>query len=242
VAALFKLPFGLAGVPLLWAAWVAGPRDWNGTVRRWSGLAVGLAACFAGTALYFAAAGAFDAFYSAYILAAFAHAAHYRTTLQLACVMDMMPKPVRYPLYGTILLALAGLFVPARSTRAVAQRRAEMLMLAWLVLGIVVFVMHGGFTDYFFLPLIAPVVVLAGGLFGHLWKEGWSWQRWVGVAGLAVLLVIPAAKFGQHAAFALRALQGQRSEPFMHELSECCGPTPRRRIASSCGARSVKFI
>jgi 4-amino-4-deoxy-L-arabinose transferase-like glycosyltransferase len=233
VAALFKLPFGLAGAPLLWAAWVAGPRDWSGIVRRWSGLAVGLAACFAGTALYFAATGAWDAFYSAYILAAFAHAEHYRSALQLACAMEMMPKPVRYPLYGTVLLAVAGLFVPARSTRAVGQRRAEMLLLAWLVVGIVVFVMHGGFTDYFFLPLIAPGAVLLGGLFGHLWrKEGWSWQRWVAVGGLAVLLVIPATKFGQHAAYARRFLQGYRPEPFMHELSEMlrANTTPEDRI------------
>jgi 4-amino-4-deoxy-L-arabinose transferase-like glycosyltransferase len=222
VAALFKLPFGLAGVPLLWAAWAAGPKDWKPIIVRWSGLAVGLAACFAGTALYFAAAGAFDTFYSAYILAAFAHAEHYRSTLQLSCALEMFPKPVRFPLYGVTLLSVAGLFVPARSSRATGQRRAEMLVLMWLVVGIVVFVLHGGFTDYFFLPLIAPAVVLFSGLISHLWnaKAGWATPRWVAVAALAGLLVIPAAKFAGHAAFAWRTFRGQPAEPFMHELSQ----------------------
>ncbi len=222
VAALFKLPFGLAGVPMLWAAWSVSPGNRGALVRRWAGLGGGLVACFAPVALYFAAKGAFEAFYSAYVFAAAAHTERHREFLALPCFIENANKPVRYPLYAVALLGLLSLFVPGRGGKAAAQRRAEFLLLGWLGVVVAVFLMHGAYADYHFLPAMAPVVILAGGLVQHLFLAGEGGRvrkLAVGVA-IAALLVIPAEKFRQHAKFAYGALTRPSPPPFMHELSE----------------------
>lgn len=221
VTALFKLPFGLAGIPMLWAAWSSSPGDWGAILRRWAGLAAGLVACFAPVAIYFAAKGGFAAFYSAYVLAAASHTERHREFLALPCFIENANKPVRYPLYAVGLLGLVSLFVPRRSDKPQALRRAELLLVAWLAVVLAVFLMHGAYADYHFLPAIPPVVILAGGLLANLLSiEAGRARRLVVAVTTLALLVIPAEKFRQHAQFTYGALTQPSPPPFMHELSE----------------------
>jgi 4-amino-4-deoxy-L-arabinose transferase-like glycosyltransferase len=219
VAALFKLPFGLAGVPMLWAAWRCSPQGGKAVLRRWGWLAAGLAACFVPVALYFLWKEAFGAFYSAYVLAAFSHTDRHREFLALPCFLENANKPVRYPLYAIALLGLVGAFAGKRD-KPEGQRRAEILLLAWLGVAVVVFLMHGAYADYHFLPALAPVVVLAGGALAR-WVQGAGWpvRKLAMVAAMGLLFVIPAEKFRQHLKFTYGTLAGPRPPPFMHKLS-----------------------
>jgi hypothetical protein len=159
------------------------------------------------------------------VLAALSHTERHREFLALPCFIYNTNKPVRYPLYALGLLAVAGLFIPRRSEKPSPQRRAEILMLAWLAVAVVVFFLHGAYADYHFLPMVAPVVILAGGLAQHWvsFSEGRMARKLALAALLVALLLIPVEKFRQHLKFDYGALTRPQPPAFMHELSEKLG-------------------
>jgi hypothetical protein len=213
VAVLFKMPFGLLGIPMIACALGRGEPD-SIVFRRLAPLAAGFAGPLVLCAGFFYMFGALDDLLKTQFVYApeYVHAARERLTL--ACVTDRMVNPQFRTLHVMAVVVLA--FVGLRLVRTKRISRLTLVLLGWLLVAAAALALHGLFLEYHFLPLIAPLAVLSAGAIFALAREALASRRLLYVSALVLVVCFfgyePAKRIRGHARNTVQALRG-RSPP-----------------------------
>ncbi|MBI3663582.1 MAG: glycosyltransferase family 39 protein [Acidobacteria bacterium] len=220
LAALFKLIFGFVGVAMLAAAFVK-PPAWRGLLlRRVAPLAVGVSLPLLATAAYLRSHGALDEFLLTQFVVAPELTGRLRALVHAGCIVKSLVRPVLLPLYIVFFLAVYSLGRTLR--RRMEWRVPAVFCGAWFLTGALTLVLHGAYFGYHFLPLFAPLAVLAGSAFetitDKLWPLKLSRKSLLALAGLGLLCLMPVVKLGQRAYFSWQVLSGRAPAVAWREL------------------------
>ena len=159
VAALFKLPLGLAGLFVLWASF--SPDGWRSFARRAAPMLFGLAAPFAVAAFYLQARGALQDFLFSQFVVAPQYAAFWRATMSGACLRENLLRLSNVSVVALLGFAAAVMLFGWRDSAMRSWKRS--VLYVWLGVALLVLVVHGSFLLYHFHSLIAPLALLAAG-------------------------------------------------------------------------------
>lgn len=208
VVATFKLPMGFFGVCCLWAAVRARPSGPAPVVRRFALLALGLAIPLGTTVVYLVQRDALHLFLASQFSVAPQYAALWRSSQTLACLRERILDPGVGPIYLS-----AGMVTCSKLRSALCKESwtlPQNLLLVWAGVALLVLVAHGAYFSYQFLPLAAPLAILAAGAVQAL-RGGWpslpGMQRAALVALAAAGLFVPAYRFADGAQYTIRTLR-----------------------------------
>src|ERR1700687_3762172 len=207
IAALFKTPWGLFGLPILAAAFAQESGMVGRFAPRLAALAAGFALPVATAGIYLVWESALADFWTTQFLLAPEYVARLRDVVSARCAIASVARPVQLPL---AVIAAIGLSPLAMSV--VRRKRLTMpqwLLLAWVVIYAFILVMQGAYLSYYFLPFFAPLSILCAEPIYAVWKSVREKRRSAAWLALAVVaLIVPAKKIGQHYAFAAKTLRG----------------------------------
>jgi 4-amino-4-deoxy-L-arabinose transferase-like glycosyltransferase len=202
VAAGFKLPMGLFGLLLLWAA--GGPREhgWGKFAQRWVALATGVAAPVALFCAFLYLRGGLPDFLVSQFVVAPQYTAYWRSTFTWQCLRQNLTY------FGHIPTFVLSLLVAGFAIRTAARKEkltpAQEFVFAWWGVGLITLVVHSAFLPYHFLPLAAPLSILAAGSIFFLAE---AHQRLAVLGLLALALVVPANEMRHRAVYSWSAIR-----------------------------------
>lgn len=216
VAALFKLPFGLFGIGLLFAATTQESARIPKIFQRLLAMAVGFAAPLALCGFYFYLKGGLADLLTTQFLFAPRYVARVHAVLTYRHFLESALRPHLFPLYATAVLGLGSLAVSLAREQKVSL--AEKILVVWLGVGVATFLIHGSYLAYHYLPLIAPLAVLTANPIhslaaGFRAKGRHAQVSLIIVAGLTVL--IPLKRLGEHSTYTWRVFaHGRPADPW----------------------------
>lgn len=161
LAALFRMPLGLLGIPFLWMAFRASPRSLGHRARRLAAMATGLAAPFMVCLWYFQEHGAARELLTTVLVIGPRYASVVWQHPDLGHLFTVLSDPLRIPLYAA--LSLASVCAAQRADRSDAQFAGFVLVISWAAVALVALVWQGVFFSYQFQGLFVPLAVLAAG-------------------------------------------------------------------------------
>lgn len=212
VAATLKLPFGLFGIICMWAA-ARSPFSGNRLVlRRFVLLAAGLALPFISILLFLWMRGGLQDYFTSQFVIAPRYAAMWRDASSWSCIRENLLNPGNGPLFLALLFVLGW---KVRS-RGASWPLAQNLVLGWAGIGLLVLVAHGAYLPYHFLPLAAPMAVLATAVIAGLgaeWPQLSFPRRCILALVLATALFVPAFRFVGNAQFTFDVLRNGHPAP-----------------------------
>jgi hypothetical protein len=210
VAVLFKMPFGLLGIPMIMCALGRGESG-SAVLRRLAAMATGFAGPLVLCAGFFYFTGALDDLLKAQFVYAPEYVRAARERLTLACAAERMGNAAFRPLHVMAVVALAFVGLLAIKTKRI--RRMVLALVGWLSVALTVLVMHALFLDYHILPLLAPLAVLSAGPVFYLAREAVASRRQLYATALVLVVCFfcfePAKRIRRHARNTVRALRGR---------------------------------
>lgn len=197
LAALFKLPMGIAGVAALGAAFFFASPSRQVRLFRLGGLAAGFLLPLLLCGGYLAAVGALGDYLESQYVFAPQYVKVIQSNWKLSCFLFQATRPVLFGLGGFLFLAaVTAAFFRARPKLS----PADWLMVMWFACALMVTLGHGFTFLYHALPLLPPAVVLGAGATAENLAAARAGRhlRWILVGLAALLVVVPAKKLIEH--------------------------------------------
>lgn len=211
VAALFKLPMGLAGIFMILAAVMAKPLDLARISRRLVSLALGFAIPLFLCAGYFALRGGLhDLLLTLFVLGP-EYVERARAEPSVACLVDRAVRLSLIPLYVMATLVLGWLALSIGNRR---RRSLPLLLIAgWCAITVFILVWHGKYNTAHSLPLIAPLALLSAHAVHSLFFAGRMFSSLLRAMSLALIglaLLLPVVERGRrNLIFSVGAVSGR---------------------------------
>lgn len=211
VATLFKLPFGLMGVLMIFAAVTLRRQGVNQSVRRLSALAVGFAGPILLCAIYFQAKGALWDLIATQFLVGPQHALFNQNGHYIGCMLHNLNTIARVPLGTLVLLTMVPIFLSVVYKQHLSP--SAKLVLGWFAVGVIVLFMHGEFIGYHYEPLYAPLAILSADVLHSSYAAGWNARKvtsWLTVGSILVLLFCVCYVVRLNVVYEWRTIHGRR--------------------------------
>lgn len=217
IATLFKPPYGLFGVlPLLLIL-----SQLRGAARR-AGLklfvlAIGFAVPLAATALYFLWKNGFEDLLSAQFVLAPAYLSRIHEMLGLPAFINSLLRPVLIPFFFMTAVGFVSLAVRLHTEK---PHWIENMAVAWFAIAGATFILHGSYLRYHYLAMAAPAAILFASSLARMLDSPAQWRRPFANLLIALMLIVPAAKWQHNARFAWQVWRGFAPDAPWRELGK----------------------
>lgn len=211
LAALFKWPFGLFGIAMLWVVLTREQRQSRTHLPRLAAMTLGFAAPLFFCGLYFYLKGALgDLLFTQFVFVP-RYVARVHQMYGLREFLGSALRPYLIPLYLMSGIGLGSVLISVARRKKVSL--PEKILCVWIGVAVLTFLMHGSYLAYHYLPLIAPLVILAvnpvHSLYAGFSEKGRFTQALL-LGFAALFFFMPGKREGEHAAFAWRTLRHEQ--------------------------------
>jgi hypothetical protein len=208
ITALFKSPYGLFGLGMLYAVFTREQRKSGKIFVRLAAMALGFLVPLIFCAAYFFLKGGLADLLTTQFVFVPQYVARIHEIFKFRDFVASAFRPFFLPLHILVLIGLGSVIVSiVRRERIGVPVR---LLVIWFAVAVSSFFMHGSYLAYHYLPFCAPLLLLSLGTIHFLYsgfREKGMYTQVLLVAVAIAVFSMPGKRLGEHVLYAWRSLR-----------------------------------